>query len=57
MQNQDEHSLFMYEVLDKDTTKSEISPLLSSAKQSYVSQSGLVEVIQCIRYKLKICRL
>ena len=43
----------MYEVLDKDTMKSEISPHLSVIKQSYVSQSGLVEVIQYILYKLK----
>ena len=43
----------MYEVLDKDTIKSEILPHLSGAKRGYVSQSDLVEVIQCILYKLK----
>ena len=43
----------MYEVLDKDTMKSEISPHLSVVKHSYVLQSGLVEVIQYILYKLK----
>ena len=44
----------MYEVLDKDTMKSEISPHLTVAKHSYVSQSGMVDVIQCILYKLTI---
>ena len=43
----------MYEVLDKDTIKSEILPHLSVAKRGYVSKSDLVEVIQCILYKLK----
>ena len=43
----------MYEVLDKDTIKSEILPHLSVAKRGYVSQSDLVEVIQCLLYKLK----
>ena len=43
----------MYEVLDKDTIKSEILPFLSVAKRGYVTKSDLVEVIQCILYKLK----
>ena len=43
----------MYEVPDKDTIKSEILPHLSVAKRGYVSQSDLVEVIQCLLYKLK----
>ena len=43
----------MYEVLDKDTIKSEILPHLSVAKRGYVTKSDLVEVIQCILYKLK----
>ena len=45
---------FVYEVLDRDAMKSEISPHFSVAKHSYVVQSGLVEVIQCILYKQKI---
>ena len=43
----------MYEVLDKDIIKSEILPYLSVAKRGYVTKSDLVEVIQCILYKLK----
>ena len=43
----------MYEVLDKDTIKSEILPYLSVAKRGYVTKSDLSEVIQCILYKLK----
>ena len=43
----------MYEVLDKDTIKSEILPHLSVVKRGHVSKSDLVEVIQCILYKLK----
>ena len=43
----------MYEVLDKDTIKSEVLPHLSVAKRGYVSQSDLMEIIQCILYKLK----
>ena len=47
----------MYEVLDKDTIKSEILPYLSVAKRGYVTKSDLSEVIQCILYKLKTgCR-
>jgi len=40
----------MYEVLDKDTIKSEILPFLSVAKRGYVTKSDLVEVIQCIPF-------
>ena len=43
----------MYEVLDKDTIKFEILPYLSVAKRGYVTKSDLVEVVQCILYKLK----
>ena len=43
----------MYEVLDKDTIKFEILPHLSVARRGYVSKSDLLEVIQCILYKLK----
>ena len=43
----------MYEVLDKYTIKFEILPHLSVAKRGYVSKSDLLEVIQCILYKLK----
>ena len=43
----------MYEVLDKDTIKSEILRHLSVAKRGYASKSDLAEVIQCIFYKLK----
>ena len=43
----------MYEVLDKNTIRSEILPYLSVAKRGYVTKSDLVEGIQCILYKLK----
>ena len=43
----------MYEVLDKNTIRSEILPYLSVAKRGYVTKSDLVEVTQCILYKLK----
>ena len=43
----------MYEVLDKDTIKFESLPHLSVARRGYVSKSDLLEVIQCILYKLK----
>jgi len=43
----------MYEVLDKDTIKFEILPYLSVAKRGYVTKGNLLEVIQCILYKLK----
>ncbi len=35
----------MYEVLDKDTIKSEILPHLSGAKRGYVSKDDQAEVI------------
>jgi len=38
----------MYEVLDKDTIKSEILPHLSVAKRGYVTKSDLLEAIQCV---------
>ena len=41
----------MYEVLDKDTIKSEILPCLSVAKRGYVTKSDLTEVIQSNLYK------
>ena len=41
----------MYEVLNKDTMKSEILPYLSVAKRGYVSKSDLTEVIQSNLYK------
>ena len=40
-------------MLDKDTIKTEISPLLSKAKRGYVTQSFLIEVVNAISYKLK----
>ena len=43
----------MYEVLDKDTTTSEIRPHLSVAKRGYVSKSNQEEVIQCGLHKQK----
>ena len=43
----------MYEVLNKDTIKSEILPHLSVAKRGYVTKSYLVEAIQYILYRLK----
>ena len=43
----------MYEVLDKDTIKSEILPHLSVAKRGYVTKSYLAEAIQYILYRLK----
>ena len=44
----------MYEVLDKDTVKSEILPHLPVAKRDYVPKGDLAEVIQCFLYKLKM---
>ena len=44
----------MYEVLDKDTVKSEILPHLPAAKRGYVPKGDLAEVIQCFLYKLKM---
>ncbi len=43
----------MYKVLDKDTIISEILPHLSMAKRGYVCKADIVEVINCILYKLK----
>lgn len=43
----------MYTVLDKDTIKIEILPLLSVAKRGFISKSSLIEVINAILYKLK----
>ena len=43
----------MYEVLDKDTIKSEILPHLSVTKRGFVSKSDLAEVIQFNFYRLK----
>lgn len=44
----------MYEVLDKDTMKSEILLYLSvEYKRGYVSKQGQRQVIQSILYKLK----
>ena len=43
----------MYEVLDKQTIKSEILRHLYVAKRGYASKRLLAEVIQCIFYKLK----
>ena len=47
----------MYEVLDKDTVKSEILPHLPAAKRGYASKGDLAEVVQSILYTLKTdCR-
>ena len=43
----------MYEVLDKDTIILEILPYLSIAKRGFVCKANIVEVINCILYKLK----
>ena len=43
----------MYKVLDKDTIISEILPLLSIAKRGFICKTNIVEVINCILYKLK----
>ena len=43
----------MYEVLDKDTMKSEILRHLSVAKRGYVSKSNQAGVIQCGLHKQK----
>ena len=43
----------MYEVLDKQTIKSEILRHLPVSKRGYASKSDLAEVIQCIFYKLR----
>ena len=48
----------MYEVLDKDTLKSENPLHLSAAKHSYASKNGLMEVaVQWTLHRLKTsCR-
>lgn len=43
----------MYKVLDKDTIISEILPHLSIAKRGFICKADIVEVINCILYKLK----
>ena len=43
----------MYKVLDKDTIISEILPHLSIAKRGFVCKASIVEVVNCILYKLK----
>ena len=43
----------MYKVLDKDTIISEILPHLSIAKRGFICKANIVEVINCILYKLK----
>ena len=43
----------MYEVLDRQTIKSEILRHLPVSKRGYASKSDLAKVIQCIFYKLR----
>ena len=43
----------MYKVLDKDTIISKILPYLSIAKRGFICKADIVEVINCILYKLK----
>ena len=43
----------MYKVLDKDTIISVILPHLSIAKRGFVYKANIVEVVNCILYKLK----
>ena len=43
----------MYQVLDKDTIKTEILPYLPTAKRGYVTKSNMEEIINSILYKLK----
>jgi len=43
----------MYQVLDKDIIEKEILPHLSTAKRGFKTKSCLVEIINCILYKLK----
>ena len=45
--------LLMYEVLDKETMKSEILLHLPAAKRGYASKSNLLKAFQCMLYKLK----
>jgi hypothetical protein len=41
----------MYEVLDKDSMKSEILPHLPVVKRGYASKSNLLKAFQCMLYK------
>lgn len=43
----------MYQVLDKDTTVSEILPYLPKAKRGFITKSNRAEIVNCILYKLK----
>ncbi|GHV41411.1 hypothetical protein FACS1894179_09390 [Bacteroidia bacterium] len=43
----------MYQVLDKDIIENEIIPHLSVAKRGFKTESCLVEIVNCILYKLK----
>lgn len=43
----------MYEVLSKDMIETEIIPYLPTAKRGFKTKSDLVEVVNCILYKLK----
>lgn len=43
----------MYQVLDKDTIKSEISPYLHRAKRGFETKSSFIEVVTSILYKSK----
>jgi len=43
----------MYQVLDKDTINSEIIPYLPKAKRGFNTKSNMVEIVNCILYKLK----
>jgi transposase len=43
----------MYKVLDKDTIEFEILPHLSIAKRGFKTKSCLIEIVNCILYKLK----
>jgi len=43
----------MYQVLDKDIIEKEILPHLSTAKREFKIKSCLLEIINCILYKLK----
>lgn len=43
----------MYYVLDKDTIKTHILPFLDTAKRGFKTKSCLMEIVNCIFYKLK----
>ncbi|MFV0419690.1 MAG: transposase, partial [Dysgonomonas sp.] len=43
----------MYKVLSKDTIENEILPYLSTAKRGFKTKSCLIEIVNCILYKLK----